>query len=126
VADTHTTAEVAELTGLTLRQLQTWDESGFVTAKRAKPNGRRYYSRRQVLLLALIEALAASGLSLQRIRRCHLERLTEYQLSTGYLAVGKRGPVLSEARGNNLLIEMAGSAEQWTVLDLAALGKGIG
>jgi DNA-binding transcriptional MerR regulator len=124
--ESHSTAEVADLTGLSLRQLQTWDESGFVRAKRSHPGADRYYSRRQVLLLTLIEALLSSGLSLQRIRRCHVERLTEYQLTTGYMAIGDDATVLSQARGHDLLSMMAGSAEQFTVVDLAVLGKGIG
>ncbi|MCP4899785.1 MAG: MerR family transcriptional regulator [bacterium] len=120
--ETYTTAEVAELTGLSIRQLQAWDESGFVTALRSRPGADRYYNRRQVLLLTLIEALLSSGLSLQRIRRCRLKRL----IMGGYLAVGSHGSTVQALDGDHLLSMMAGSAEQFTVIDLAALGKGIG
>jgi DNA-binding transcriptional MerR regulator len=64
--ETFTSNEVIELTGLTPRQLQWWDERGIVTPSRA--GHRRVYSLDDLAEVAVICELRQRGFSLQRIR----------------------------------------------------------
>ncbi len=59
--------EVAALTGITLRQLQWWDERRIVVPERA--GRRRLYSLSNLAELAVIAELRDKGFSLQRVRR---------------------------------------------------------
>ena len=61
------TAAVARLAGLSLRQLQWWDERKLVAPR--KDERRRLYGRDQVLEILTVAALRRKGLSLQKIRR---------------------------------------------------------
>jgi DNA-binding transcriptional MerR regulator len=62
-----TSNEVVELTGITPRQLQWWDERGIVTPERA--GHRRLYSFDDLAEVAVIVELRAKGFSLQRVRK---------------------------------------------------------
>ena len=62
-----TSLEVAELTGLTLRQLQWWDEQKIVVASRE--GHRRVYSLDDLAEIAILCDLRQRGFSLQKIRR---------------------------------------------------------
>lgn len=67
------TAEVARLTGLSLRQLDHWDRLGFLKPSLAKASGygsARRYSFADVVRLRVAARLRASGVGLARIRRC--------------------------------------------------------
>ena len=59
--------EVVGMTGVSLRQLQWWDEQGVVTP--VQHARRRLYSPGEVLLVGIIVSLRRKGLSLQKIRR---------------------------------------------------------
>ena len=59
--------EVAALTGITLRQLQWWDERRIVVAERQ--GRRRLYSLDHLAELAVIAELRDKGFSLQRVRK---------------------------------------------------------
>jgi DNA-binding transcriptional MerR regulator len=59
--------EVAALTGITLRQLQWWDERGIVVPTRQ--GHRRLYSMEDLAEVALICELRRRGFSLQRVRK---------------------------------------------------------
>ena len=59
--------EVAQLTGITLRQLQWWDEQKIVVASRL--GHRRIYSLDDLAEIAIICDLRRRGFSLQKIRR---------------------------------------------------------
>ncbi|HLJ89385.1 MAG TPA: MerR family transcriptional regulator [Candidatus Angelobacter sp.] len=61
-----TSAEVARLSGISLRQLQWWDEQGIVVPER--DGRRRLYSFDDVTELAVICALRRKGFPLQRMR----------------------------------------------------------
>jgi DNA-binding transcriptional MerR regulator len=62
-----TSLEVTQLTGITLRQLQWWDEQNIVAASR---NGhRRVYSFDDLAEIAILRDLRRRGFSLQKIRR---------------------------------------------------------
>jgi DNA-binding transcriptional MerR regulator len=60
-------AEVSSMAGVTLRQLQWWDERKLVTPR--KQDHRRLYTPRQVLEILTAGELRRKGLSLQKIRR---------------------------------------------------------
>lgn len=59
--------EVAALTGITLRQLQWWDERRIVVPERQ--GRRRLYSLGNLAELAVIAELRDKGFSLQRVRK---------------------------------------------------------
>jgi DNA-binding transcriptional MerR regulator len=62
-----TSFEVAQLTGITLRQLQWWDEQKIVVASRL--GHRRIYSLDDLAEIAILCELRRRGFSLQKIRR---------------------------------------------------------
>ena len=62
-----TSNEVVELTGITPRQLQWWDERGIVVPQRA--GHRRLYSFDDLAEVAVIVELRSKGFSLQRVRK---------------------------------------------------------
>jgi DNA-binding transcriptional MerR regulator len=59
--------EVATITGVSLRQLQWWDEQGVVTPM--QKGHRRLYRMSEVVEIALITELRRKGISLQKIRK---------------------------------------------------------
>jgi len=67
VPQSFTTRAVVELTGISLRQLQWWDERGIVVP--AREGHSRVYSLDDVAEVALICELRERGFSLQKIRR---------------------------------------------------------
>ena len=62
-----TSREVAALTGITLRQLQWWDERGIVKPQRE--GHRRLYSVEDLSEIAVISEMRRRGFSLQRMRK---------------------------------------------------------
>jgi len=72
------------LTGLSLRQLQYWDEKGFISPGLTARKGRgrkRLYSFRDLVSLRVAGQLRALGISLQQIRKVHayLRKLDYHQ-----------------------------------------------
>ncbi|MEO8054180.1 MAG: MerR family transcriptional regulator [Acidobacteriota bacterium] len=66
------TAEVARLTGLTVRQLDWWDRRGFLRPSVTAASGygtRRRYSFTDVVKLRLASRLRAAGFGLPQVRR---------------------------------------------------------
>lgn len=76
---TFTSLEIAQLTGITLRQLQWWDEQKIVAASRV--GHRRIYSRDDLVHIAIVCELRGRGCSLQKVRR--IAKLLQKQLGTG-------------------------------------------
>ena len=62
-----TSNEVVELTGITPRQLQWWDERGIVVPERE--GHRRLYSLDDLAEVAVLVELRKKGFSLQRVRK---------------------------------------------------------
>jgi len=62
-----TSNEIVALTGITLRQLQWWDERGVLKPERE--GHRRVYSINQLTEVALICQLRRKGFSLQEVRK---------------------------------------------------------
>jgi DNA-binding transcriptional MerR regulator len=67
MADVLTSNEVAAITGISLRQLQWWDERGLVVPERK--GHRRLYSLNDLADVAVIAELRRKGFSLQRMRK---------------------------------------------------------
>ena len=65
--DCFTSREVVELTGITPRQLQWWDERRVVVP--AREGHRRLYSMEDLAEVAVICELRRKGFSLQRVRK---------------------------------------------------------
>ena len=65
--DSFTSRQVVELTGITPRQLQWWDERGVVIP--AREGHRRLYSMEDLAEVAVICELRRKGFSLQRVRK---------------------------------------------------------
>jgi DNA-binding transcriptional MerR regulator len=65
--DRFTSRDVVELTGITPRQLQWWDERGVVVP--AREGHRRLYSMEDLAEIAVICQLRRKGFSLQRVRK---------------------------------------------------------
>jgi DNA-binding transcriptional MerR regulator len=62
-----TSRDVVQLTGISLRQLQWWDERGIVVP--AREGHRRLYSMQDLIEVAVICDLRRRGFSLQRMRK---------------------------------------------------------
>jgi DNA-binding transcriptional MerR regulator len=70
----------SRIVGVSLRQIQYWDERGFVrpSVKPAQGRGtKRLYSFHDLLCLKVIKDLTHHGISLRKIRRC-LRPLRQY------------------------------------------------
>ena len=65
--ESFTSAEVVQLTGITARQLQWWDEQGIVVPLRE--GHRRLYSLDDLAEMAVIADLRRRGFPLQRVRK---------------------------------------------------------
>ncbi len=66
-ARTYTSSDVARLGGVSLRQLQWWDERKVVSPRHE--GHKRVYSSDEVVEIAVIAELRRKGFSLQKIRR---------------------------------------------------------
>jgi len=67
VAEPYTSQDVSRVSGVSLRQLQWWDEQGVVSPSHV--GHRRLYQPQEVVEVAVIAELRRKGFSLQRIRR---------------------------------------------------------
>jgi DNA-binding transcriptional MerR regulator len=63
----HSSADVARLAGVSLRQLQWWDEQKVVSPRHE--GHRRVYAASEVVEITVIAELRRKGFSLQKIRR---------------------------------------------------------
>jgi DNA-binding transcriptional MerR regulator len=71
--DTYDSKTASRIVGVSLRQIQYWDEQGFVRPSVKLAGGRgtkRLYSFHDLVCLKVIKDLAWHGLNLQKIRRC--------------------------------------------------------
>jgi DNA-binding transcriptional MerR regulator len=70
----------SRIVGVSLRQIQYWDERGFVRPSIKPAQGRgtkRLYSFHDLVCLKVVKDLAYHGISLRKIRRC-LQPLRQY------------------------------------------------
>lgn len=71
--DTYDSKTASRIVGVSLRQLQYWDERDFIrpSVKSAEGRGtKRLYSFHDLICLKVVKDLAYHGFSLQKIRRC--------------------------------------------------------
>ena len=66
-AEAYTSSDVARICGVSLRQLQWWDERNVVSPR--QDGHRRIYLPQEVVEVAVIAELRRKGFSLQKIRR---------------------------------------------------------
>jgi DNA-binding transcriptional MerR regulator len=105
--DAFNSKTVSRIVGVSLRQIQYWDERGFIRPSVKTAGGRgtkRLYSFSDLVQLKVVKDLANHGLSLQRIRRClrHLKDSfpgeSEPLRSLRYLTDGEKLFVLTSDR----------------------------
>ena len=85
VKEAYDSKMASRIVGVSLRQIQYWDERGFVrpSVKPAQGRGtKRLYSFRDLLCLKVVKDLTHHGFSLQKIRRC-LQPLKHYTAHAG-------------------------------------------
>ncbi len=71
--DTYKSKMASRIVGVSLRQIQYWDEQGFVRPSVKLPDGRgskRLYSYHDLICLKVVKDLIDHGFSLHKIRRC--------------------------------------------------------
>ncbi len=99
---TFTSNQVVELTGITARQLQWWDERGIVVPTRE--GHRRLYSLEDLAEIAVICELRRRGFSLQRVRK--VIRFVQKELGRRLVATtASNSEVHLLTDGKNILIE---------------------
>src|SRR5271170_3159203 len=86
--DCFSTRDVLELTGVTARQLQWWDERRIVVPARDGRN--RMYSAADLVDILVIEQLRQRSISLVQVRRVLRLLHTELHLRLADLVMGKR------------------------------------
>jgi DNA-binding transcriptional MerR regulator len=87
--DTYDSKTASGIVGVSLRQIQYWDEQGFIRPSVKLADGRgtkRLYSFQDLVCLKVVKDLTHHGLSLQKVRRC-LRFLREYTVRTGATSV---------------------------------------
>jgi DNA-binding transcriptional MerR regulator len=75
----------SRIVGVSLRQIQYWDERGFIRPSVRPAGGRgtkRLYSFHDLICLKVVKDLTHYGLSLDKVRRC-LRPLREYAAESG-------------------------------------------
>lgn len=82
--DTYDSKTASRIVGVSLRQLQYWDEQDFLRPSVQPAEGRgtkRLYSFHDLVCLKVVKDLAHHGFNLQTIRRC-LKPLKDYSSET--------------------------------------------
>ena len=116
-----TSREVVELTGITPRQLQWWDERRIVRA--ARQGHRRLYSMEDLTEIAVICQLRDRGFSLQRVRKVIKFLQVEFDKRLAEtVRSGSDYHLLTD--GRNLYLETFGAAdcghpEKFTAADVS-------
>jgi DNA-binding transcriptional MerR regulator len=116
-AKSYTSSDVAKLGGVSLRQLQWWDERKVVSPRHE--GHKRVYSGDEVVEIAVIAELRRKGFSLQKIRRVlrFLQREMEKRLadvaahdSALHLVTDGRSIYLEDS--NDRIIDLLKNAKQ--------------
>ena len=105
--ETYDSKTASRIVGVSLRQLQYWDEQDFIrpSAKLADGRGsRRLYSFNDLICLKVVRHLARHGFSLQKIRRCvaplkqNTARTGRQAKSLSYLTDGEELFIITDDR----------------------------
>ena len=100
-AEAFTSVEVSRISGVSLRQLQWWDEQHVVSPRH--DGHRRVYLPSEVIEIAVIAELRRKGFSLQKIRRVlrHLQRDMGKRLGESFTA-GQEMFLLTDGKTTHL------------------------
>ena len=99
---TFTSHDVTHITGVSLRQLQWWDEQGVVSPMQR--GHRRLYQLHEVIEVSLITELRRKGISLQKIR--HVLKFLQKELGKDLFESVRNGSeVHLLTDGKNLYLE---------------------
>ena len=85
--------EAARYAGVTLRQLQFWDENGIVEPDRCK--NARVYSERQALELRVLAEFRRKGVSLQKLRPLIPDIRRRLKQAKPGMYIGLHGPYVA-------------------------------
>jgi DNA-binding transcriptional MerR regulator len=86
-----TSGQAASIAGVSLRQLQWWDENALIMPR--QEGHRRIYSGFDIIYVMIVAELRRKGLSLQRIRRI-IKGLRKTALpKDGFLLIGHRAAI---------------------------------
>ncbi len=85
--ESFSSQEVIDLTGVTARQLQWWDERGVVRPERI--GHRRIYSMQNLAEIRVISELRRKGFPLQKVRK--VMRFLKHELGKGLAEIVSRG-----------------------------------
>jgi DNA-binding transcriptional MerR regulator len=98
----YTSDEVARISGVSLRQLQWWDERKMVSPR--QEGHRRIYLQQEVVEVSVIAELRRKGFSLQKIRRIlrYLQKDMGKRLAD---AVADKGDIHLITDGRNIYLE---------------------
>lgn len=98
----YSSNEVSKATGVSLRQLQWWDEQGVVSP--VQRGHRRMYQLHEVIEVSLITELRSKGISLQKIRK--VLGFLKNELGSKFIeAIQGGGEVHLLTDGENLYLE---------------------
>ncbi len=126
-----TSLDVSEVTEVSLRQLQWWDEQGLVSPRQS--GHRRLYTKFEVLQVSLINGLRKKGISLQKIRPL-LGKLSLDHVHEAVNHGGRAGDAYLLTDGEDVYLEhnprsvvkiVLDSDLPVTALNLSALQRGI-
>lgn len=126
-----TSSDVSEVTRVSLRQLQWWDEQGLVSPRQS--GHRRLYTKFEVLQVSLINGLRKKGISLQKIRPL-LGKLSLAQVREAVNHDGRAGDAYLLTDGEDAYLEHSPSSivqilleseKPFTALNLSELQRGI-
>lgn len=111
VSESFSTAQVARLTGLTVRQLDHWDRLGFLRPSVSRAAGygtARRYSFEDVVRLRVAARLRAGGVGLARLRRCEeaLRRLGGDEADLGGVRLLVAGARVLWARSDQEVVDL--------------------
>ena len=98
----YTSSDVARISGVSLRQLQWWDERNVVSPR--QDGHRRVYLQAEVVEVSVIAALRRKGFSLQKIRRVlrYLQKEMGKRLAD---AVANEAEIHLPTDGKNIYLE---------------------
>jgi DNA-binding transcriptional MerR regulator len=74
--------EIANLTGVTIRTLQYYDNIGLVPLKKEHTNGRRYYQEADLTRLQQVLFYKSLGLPIKDIKKLIVEAVTNKQITS--------------------------------------------
>lgn len=116
-SEVYTSLEVARICGVSLRQLQWWDERNVVSPR--QDGHRRVYTPHEVVEVSVIAELRRKGFSLQKIRRVLRflqrdmgKRLSDALASTGDIHLLTDGKSIYLEEAPDRIIDVLKSAKQ--------------